>query len=186
VPVQSVVLAGVALLVVLLGRVAYQWRVFHVKHLITCPENRRPAGVDLEAWHAAWTGLGKAPDFQLASCTRWPERAGCGQECLSQIEASPQDCEVRRILARWYQGKQCASCGLPFGEILWDIQKPALLNADQKTAEWEQIPVDQLPETLERSAPICFACHMASRLVQEHPELVVERPRAHTVGGQGS
>jgi hypothetical protein len=183
---QATVFVGVAVLIVVLGRLAYQWNKFHAKRLVTCPENRRPAGVDLDAWRAAWTGWGKAPEFRLGACTRWPERAGCGQQCLSQIEAAPQDCEVRRILARWYEGKKCASCGLPFGEILWEIRKPALLTADRKTVEWTQVPVDQLPEVLERSTPICFACHMASTLVREHPELSVERPEAQTPGRQGS
>ena len=181
-----VVSLGVALLVVVLGRVVYRWTVFRAKRLVTCPENQRPAGVNLDAGHAAWTGLGKSPHFRLASCTRWPERAGCGQQCLSQIEAAPQDCEVRRILARWYQGKKCVSCGLPFGEILWEYQKPALLNADKRTVEWGQIPVDQLPEVLEQSAPICFTCHMASTLAREHPDLTVDRSRPWAAGRQGT
>lgn len=176
---------SVALLVVVLGRVFYQWIVFRRHRLIGCPENQRPAGVRLDAWHAAWTSVAKAPGLRLASCTRWPERAGCGQECVSQIEATPQDCEVRRILAAWYQGKQCVSCGQPIGDTLWAAQKPALLT-DKISVEWSQIPVDRLPEVLERSAPICFACHMANRLVREHPELAVERPIEHLAGGQES
>jgi hypothetical protein len=184
VPVQVVVVCvSVALLVVVLGRVAYQWIVFRRRRLIDCPENRRPAGVQLDAWHAAWTSVGKTPGLRLSACTRWPERAGCGQQCLSQIEAAPHECEVRRILSAWYQGKKCVSCGQPIGETLWSVQKPALLTADKTTVEWSQIPVDRLREVLERSAPICFACHMASTLVREHPELAVERPRGHAVGG---
>jgi hypothetical protein len=26
------------------------------------------------------------PHLRLSECSRWPERQGCGQECLSQIE----------------------------------------------------------------------------------------------------
>jgi hypothetical protein len=174
-PVQVALFVGVALLLVVLGRVAYRWFEFRAKRLITCPENHRPAGVSLDAWRAA-TGWGK-PQFRLSACTRWPERAGCGQACLTEIEAAPLDCEVRRILARWYAGKKCASCGQPFGEILWDVRQPALLRSDKKTVEWNAIPVDQLPEVLEHSAPVCFACHLANTLVQQHPELVIERPR---------
>lgn len=180
-----VVCVGVALLVVFLGRVAYQWIVFRRQRLIDCPENRRPAGVQVDSWHAAWTGAAGTPGLRLSSCTRWPERADCGQQCLSQIEAAPGDCEVRRILAAWYQGKECVSCGQPIGDTLRAVQKPALLT-DKKSVEWNQIPVDRLPEVLERSAPICFACHMASRLMREHPELAVERPAGHAVGGQTS
>lgn len=175
----------VALLVVFLGRVVSQWIAFGRQRLIECPENRRPAGVQVDAWHAAWSGVARTPDLRLSSCTRWPERAGCGQQCLGQIEAAPQDCEVRRILAAWYEGKNCASCGQPIGNTLWTVQKPALLT-DQTTVEWSQIPIDRLPEVLERSAPICFGCHMARTLVKEHPELAVERPGGHPCGGRSS
>ena len=184
-PVHVVWYVGVVLLVVVLGRIYWQWMTFRANRLITCPENQRPAGVRLNAWHATWTGMAKNPEFRLSSCTRWPERAGCGQQCLSQIEAAPEACEVRRILAAWYRGKQCASCGQPIGEILWAVQKPALLMADKTTLEWNQIPVDRLPETLERSAAVCFACHMASTLVREHPDLAVERPQPSGTGGKG-
>lgn len=184
-PVHMLALAGLAILLVVLGRVIYRFMVFHAERLITCPENHRPAGVRLQAWRAAGVGFGKS-DFSLSCCTRWPEKAGCGQHCLSQIEKSPQDCEVRRILARWYQGKRCWSCGQPFENILWDYQKPALLFADKKSVEWERVPVDQLPEVLEQSKPVCFTCHMAGSLIREHPDLVVERPQAHRRGEQRS
>jgi hypothetical protein len=146
-----------------LGRAARKWKLFSVKHLVTCPENQCPVGVDLDVFQ------------QLTSCSRWPERAGCGQQCLSQIEAAPHDCQVRSILERWYEGKSCVSCRQPFGKIHWDWQKPAVLRADKSTVEWSIIPVERLLETLASSGPICFACHMATTLVREHPELVVER-----------
>ena len=181
-PVLVVLYAGAAMTALFLGRVAWQWLVFREKRLITCPENQRPAGVQLDAWHAALTGVAK-PDFRLSSCTRWPDRAGCDQDCLRQIEAAPVDCEVRRILANWYRGKQCAVCGLPFGEILWEVRKPALLLADKGTVDWKQVSVDRLPEVLQQSRPVCFACHMAATLVREHPDLVIDRSGLELAGG---
>jgi hypothetical protein len=148
---------------------ASKWKWFRVKHLVTCPESQRPAAVDLDIFH------------QLSTCSRWPERAGCGQQCLSQIEAAPHDCQVRTILERWYEGKTCVVCHQPIGEIHWSVRKPALVRADRLSVEWSQVPVEQLPETLAASSPICFACHMAATLVREHPELIVDRsPRAKT------
>jgi len=115
---QLGLLAGVVvLLAIVLGRLASAWLKYRGRRVITCPENHRPAGVVVNAGHAAATALGKAPELRLSSCSRWPERAGCGQECLAQVAASPEDCLVRNILTRWYAGKVCASCGRPMGEI---------------------------------------------------------------------
>src|ERR1044072_1415781 len=62
-----------------------------------CPDHRRPAGVRLDATYAALSGLGNGPKLRLESCSRWPERSNCGQECLSQLEEAPQACLVRNI-----------------------------------------------------------------------------------------
>jgi len=182
-PVSLILYAAAAIAVLFLGRIAWQWLVFREIRLITCPENQRPAGVRLDAWHAAVTGIGK-PDFRLSSCTRWPEMAGCDQQCLRQIEAAPVDCEARRILANWYHGKRCAFCGLPFGEVVWEVRKPALLHADMGIVDWTQIAFDQLPEVLQQSRPVCFACHTATTLVREHPDLVVTRSGMGLAGGE--
>jgi len=114
----------------------------------------------------------------LSSCSRWPEKAGCGQECLAQISAAPDDCLVRNIVARWLAGKKCVNCGQPFGQISWAGSPPALLGADKKSMEWRQVPADHLSEVLATSLPVCFACHTAIRMVREHPELVIDRHRA--------
>jgi hypothetical protein len=162
-----------------LGRLASAWLKYRGRRVITCPENRRPAGVVVDARHAAATGLAKAPDLRLSSCSRWPERAGCGQQCLTQIAVSPEDCLVRNIFTRWYAGKVCASCGRPIGEIQWAGSEPALLGAGKVSVAWGEVPAENLYEVLAASLPLCFACHMANTLVREHPELVVDRSPSH-------
>ncbi|HYW48089.1 MAG TPA: hypothetical protein VE959_34820 [Bryobacteraceae bacterium] len=157
-----------------LGRLAWAWNKYRGRRVITCPENQRPAGVMVNAAHAAATALGKAPELRLSTCSRWPGRQGCGQECLSQIQASPEDCLVRNILLNWYRGKVCASCGHPFADIEWS-HKPALLTAGKVSLEWNQVSADKLFEVLAASQPLCFACHMANTLVREHPDLAVDR-----------
>jgi hypothetical protein len=157
-------------------RLLAAWFRYRGARVITCPENRRPAGVNLDARHAALTSFG-APELRLSACSRWPERAGCGQECLSQIQESPEGCLVRNILAEWYRGKACVSCGRLFGEIRWEVQKPGLVSADKVCVEWSHIAAERLPETLQTALPVCFACHMASILVREHPDLVTDRSR---------
>ena len=58
--------------------------------LVACPENRQAAVVRMDAGHAASTGMHGSPDLRLCDCTRWPERAQCGQACLAQaLEAEP-------------------------------------------------------------------------------------------------
>jgi hypothetical protein len=153
------------------------WLLYRGRRVIQCPENRRPAGVVVDARRAALTALGSGPQLRLSTCSRWPERAGCGQQCLAQIEASPVDCLVNHILVDWYAGKSCASCGRPFGKIDWSAQKPALISADKVSVEWIQVPAERLAETLATARPLCFPCHMASTLVREHPDLVTDRSR---------
>jgi hypothetical protein len=172
-----------ALVVVLLaGVVAWRlgsaWWKYRGQRVVTCPENHRPAGVVVDATRAAATGFGKAPELRLSDCSRWPEKAGCGQECLSEIRESGADCLVRNIIVNWYRGKVCAACGQPIGEIDWTASHPALLVANQVSLEWNQVPAEKLVETLAAALPICFACHTANKLVKEHPELLTDRHRS--------
>ena len=55
---------------------------------ITCPENHGQVAVNLDALRAAGTGLAGKPSLRIASCTRWPERANCGQECMPEALAA--------------------------------------------------------------------------------------------------
>jgi hypothetical protein len=151
--------------------------LYYGRRVIQCPENLRPAGVRVDAGYAALTGIGASPRLRLSTCSRWPERAGCGQQCLSQIERAPADCLVNHILAEWYAGKSCASCGRPFEKIEWTGQKPALITADKTPVEWSQVPAERLAEVLLTAAPVCFTCHLAATLVREHPALVTDRSR---------
>lgn len=175
-PVHTVALliAGALLFLVSARLVTILFR-YYGPRVITCPENRESAGVELDVRQILATGLVHPPRLQLSACSRWPERAGCGQECLSQIESGPEACLVRTILAEWYANKNCAFCGLPFGKIQWAVQKPALLIGGRPSADCTSIPAEKLPEILQSAKPVCFACHTASTWVREHPDLVTDR-----------
>ena len=149
---------------------------FSGKRLITCPETHRPASVRLGTPRAALKILVGPQRLRLSECSRWPERAGCGQECLSQIAAAPEDCLVRNIVARWYSGKSCVYCHKPFGEINWLDHKPGLMNAEMKTVQWDEVPAEGLPEILATHSPVCWDCHITETFRREHPNLIVERP----------
>jgi len=171
----ALILAG---LLVLLGRAFGRvYLKLRGARVITCPENHRPAGVKVNAAHALITALEGHEDVRLKSCSRWPEKQDCGQECLRQIEAAPEDCLVRNILTKWYAGKTCALCGKPVGEIHWNDHKPALLNAEHKTVEWQDVPAETVPDVLASHQPVCWNCHIVNSLAVQHPELVLDRAR---------
>src|SRR4051794_35100026 len=110
-PLSTTMAIGAVAATVLLARLAKEWLKYRGSRVIQCPENLRPAGVVLDVAHAAVTGFGKAPELRLRQCSRWPELAGCGQQCLSQIQAAPEDSLVRNIIVKWYGGKSCVTCG---------------------------------------------------------------------------
>jgi hypothetical protein len=167
----------VAVLALVAARVVVLVRRYRGSRVITCPENGRPAGVELDANHAVLTALGAHAELRLSDCSRWPEKAGCGQECLRQIEASPEGCLVRHILTDWYAGKNCTMCGQPIGPIHLTDQKPGLLNSDGRNLDWRDIPADQIPGVLASARAVCFSCHLANSFAHEHPELVIDRHR---------
>ena len=102
--------------------------------------------MDLDALHLAKDAVFGTPQFRLSECSRWPERQGCGQECLKQIEAAPQGCLVRRIVADWYAGKTCVICGKGVDTAeQWVGHVPALLDPEKKTLYWDKIAPEKLP-----------------------------------------
>jgi hypothetical protein len=144
--------------------------------VIICPETKKPAAVEVDVRHAAVTAATSRPDLRLRSCSRWPERQDCGQECLLQIELSPEDCLAHAMLVHWYKGKRCAFCDKLFAEIHWSARKPALLNREGKTIEWQEIRPENIPAVLATHKPVCWDCHNLQVLIREHPGLVYERP----------
>jgi hypothetical protein len=159
------------------GRLAAAWWRYRGRMIVDCPENHQPAGVSLDVKHAALTALRGDVKLRLTQCSRWPEKAGCEQDCLSQIECAPEDCLVRNVLVHWYQDKNCAWCGRPIGEIYLAGRKPALLLADRSSVEWSEVPAERLEQTLAVAQPICFGCHIANTMVRQHSEKVIDRSR---------
>lgn len=149
---------------------------FRGARIITCPETKAPAGVEVDARHAAITALFDEPELRLKDCSRWPARAGCGQECVKQIEAAPTECLVRTMLTRWYEEKTCILCGKAFGKINWLDHKPALMSPDHTILEWREIPAVNLPSVLSTYEPVCWDCNVAETFRSEHPDMVVDRP----------
>ena len=177
--VVALYVAGAVLTLVVLfffWRAIREYRKFRGQRLVTCPETRDPATVHVDAVHAASTGAFGKTRLQVESCSRWPARRNCGQECLAEIEAAPQDCLVRTILTRWYAVKSCFYCGKPLSEMHWLEHKPTLMSPDRTSFEWADIPAQNLPEVLATHKAVCWNCHIAESFRRRYPHLVVDRP----------
>jgi hypothetical protein len=169
---------GLAAFYLLFAPLVRVYRKFRGTRVVTCPETQHAAAVDIDVARAMLSGFGP-PELRLRECSRWPERRDCGQECLAQIEAAPEDCLIRSILTRWYQDKTCVICGKALGHVDWIEHKPALLAPDRKTVEWHDVPPETLPDVLGTHLPVCWNCHIAATFRRQYPELVVDRPWKH-------
>jgi len=145
------------------------------KRIVTCPETHKLVAVDVDAKQAALGAFLSEPTLRLNQCSRWPERQDCGQECLQQIEADPENCLVWNIVSKWYEGKECVFCHKPIGALHHLDHAPALLGPEHDTVEWKQLRPEQLPEVFRTHRPVCWNCHIAQNFRHVHPELVVDR-----------
>ena len=151
--------------------------LYRGERVVVCPETRRYVAVEVDAAHAAATASGGGEaELRLSSCTRWPERAGCDQDCVYQIANAPEDCAVRVMLEEFYEGRSCALCRKRMAPPRWDGHKPALMRAyDRRTFECRELPAEALPVVLDSYLPVCWDCHVAESFRREHPELVTDR-----------
>ena len=146
---------------------------------VTCPETGRPAIVEVDALHASMTSTVGLPDIRLESCSRWPLKEQCGQECLTDLDVAPSQCLVSGVLMRWYGGKKCCYCGKPFEELHWIDHKPALQSPEGALVRWSGVSVENLSTVLNTHLPVCSDCFIVQSFRREHPELVVYRPWLH-------
>ena len=128
---------------------------------MTCPETNEAAAV-----------TGKR---RLTSCSRWPEREGCDQQCLTQIAAAHDGCLLRSRVAQWYAGKSCIECGRAIGQISWLEAPPAIRLFDGTSAEWKDFRPEDLPNLFAISEPLCWSCNNINELERVRPDLIVRR-----------
>jgi hypothetical protein len=170
------VLVGLGALYLFGRRLATAWVRYRGSRVVVCPENRELVAVEVDAAHAAFSASQGRIDLRLETCTRWPEKAGCGQECLGQIESAPEACLLANILADWYQGKSCALCGRSFHRFHWHDHKPGLRAPDGTICSWDGFRPEQVIDVLATHAPVCWDCRVSESFRREHPELVTDRP----------
>jgi hypothetical protein len=143
---------------------------------VRCPDSGHSAHVKVDRKFAFWMALRGQEHSRLESCSRWPEKADCGQECLAQLEASPEN--IERLLAKWYEGKSCAICSRSLTPTDWQRSRLAVLNREQKLFELRALTLESLASALENMRPLCWTCHQQERARQPIPvkHLKGERP----------
>jgi hypothetical protein len=144
--------------------------------IVTCPETKNAALVEVDVFEAALTALLGVSDIRLQSCSRWPMKKDCGQECLLDLTVASGDCLVHGVLMKWYRGKPCVYCGVSFTELHLTAHKPALRNPERKLLQWNQVAVTDMSKVLSTYEPVCWNCYIAQSFAVEHPELVTYRP----------
>ncbi len=180
-----------AIIVVLLGSVAFGFVValrtylrYRGERLVTCPETKQAAAVHVDTGKALGATILGKEEVRLDQCSRWPERHGCGQDCLSQVKADPEHCLVWNIVAEWYKGKSCAYCQKPLGEIHWHDRHPALLSPDRVAKQWNEIPPEQLPTIFQTYLPVCWNCYIAETFRKQNADRVLNRNWERGAGGE--
>jgi hypothetical protein len=178
-------LVGLGVLALFVRRAVKAWLALRGTRVVVCPDNRELVAVAVDAAHAAFSASGGRVELRLESCTRWPEKAGCGQECLGQIESAPEACLLRNILADWYGGKRCALCGRSFELRHWHDHRPALLAPGGALVDWTGFRPEQVVDVLATHRPVCWDCRIAEGFRREHPDLVVDRPAQPAASSSG-
>jgi hypothetical protein len=97
VPIVMFVLVGVLGIAALAAAAIYLWfgyrvingfRVFlrfHGSRLVTCPEIRKAAVIQVAARSAGLQAILDEPSLRVSDCSCWPMCRKCGQHCLRQI-----------------------------------------------------------------------------------------------------
>jgi hypothetical protein len=78
-----VAVLAVAFLYILMPLVADTFRRFRSPRTLRCPETGGPAEVGIDASRAALSSAFGQPLLRVKSCSLWPKRDQCKQDCLT-------------------------------------------------------------------------------------------------------
>ncbi len=140
-----------------------------------CPENGAPVDIEVDRKYAFWTAWRGQEHSRLQSCTRWPEKGDCGQECLAQVDPSPEN--VERLMLGWHKGKSCAVCTRAITPADWRRGRLGWLDQQYKLVELRQVNLRQLQSALAEMRPLCWTCHQEERLRQAVPPRLLKGDR---------
>jgi hypothetical protein len=149
-------------LVVYLSLAIRAWARFRGTRVVTCPETRRPARVAVDLGHAMVSAAWERADVCIAQCSRWPERHGCDEACVPQIEESPDGTRARTIAARFFQGQRCVICQRRLEPLKRTGLQPGFMNpVTREVVAWIHVPAQELPDAIAVRRPLCPDCTLA-------------------------
>lgn len=131
--------------------------------IVRCPETLDPVGLRVN--HR----------FVVTACSRWPERAGCDQDCAVEVKALPEESLVRNIVTNWYRTRECTYCGQRVRAVSGAVVVPALRSPDGTLQEWRDVAPENLPALLETCVAVCAKCELAESFRHDFPHLVTDR-----------
>jgi hypothetical protein len=150
--------------------------------IVSCPETATCAVVEIDALHASLTSTVGRPDIRLKSCSRWPMKSQCGQECLANLDVAPGECLVSGLLMRWYRGRYCVYCGKPAEELHW-LDHESALQTKGKLVQWGRVPGENFSIVLKTHLPVCWNCYITQPFREDHPDQMVDGPWRHSIPG---
>jgi len=143
-----------------------------------CPESGDQVDIEVDNKYSFWTALRGQEHSRLKSCTNWPEKGNCAQECLVQVDPSPEN--IERMMLSWYKGKACAICARAITPSDWRRGRLAWLD-NHKLVELRQVNLRQLQLKLNELRPLCWRCHQDERVRQAVTQRTLKGDR-HGVG----
>ena len=94
----AIAVVGIGVLYVLLPLIADTFRRFRGSRVLRCPETGGQADVGIDASRAAFTSAFGPPQLRAKTCSLWPEKEKCQQDCLTLPEVETP--ETLRLQAR--------------------------------------------------------------------------------------
>lgn len=142
---------------------------------VQCPETGQPAEVEIDHRFVLKTAMRGHEQSRLQSCSRWPQNHECGQECLTQVDPSPENLD--RLLSGSLKGRNCAICTRDITPSDWRQGRFAVLDQKHQLFELRDMSVDDLQSTLREARPLCWKCHQEERTRQTVPLHVMRGSR---------
>ena len=134
---------------------------------VVCPDDHRRAEVEVDPKFALQAAMQGEELARVQSCTHWAQNGECGQECLAQVEATPDNLD--RLFTRWFDGKPCSLCSRSLTPSDWRHGRLGFLDEQLKLVEMRQIDVTELGSVAEPTRPLCWSCHQQEKQRQTAP-----------------